>query len=260
MSQLVMRKGDTAQGLKKERERQVIEFARRHSTVFPPGELVMDDEPDGRIASVRLGIEVSEVLPERRGGALFTGPQVAVFQQDVVEAAERLYRARYNARPADVLVYFENDWTRKRDTEEMGRALAEFVHSNYPSEGSTVNLGGLGQDALGWVEGLTVVRITGEDRRWKAGASTYVPVVSYEQLAARVVAKNERVSEYRKRLPGWQLWLLLATRFSVLHSVSLPREIRSWQFTSDFDRVLLSSWEDGVLELQAVKADRGSIA
>jgi hypothetical protein len=40
----------------------------------------------------------------------------------------------------------------------------------------------------------------------------------------------------------------------VLHSVSIPREVTAWQFNSDFDKVLLSLWDDGVMELYCVRS------
>ncbi len=247
----LMRNGD-----KKEREQRAIEAARRHSTFFPPGELSPFEKPDWLVRSASLGIEVSELLPQKPDGALFSGPQVSAFQEDVVRRGERCYRALADA-PADVLVYFRNDWTRRQDGAAMGRALADFVRSNYPSDTDTVVMQELGRGVRGWVDGLSVVRITGEDGRWQAGGCSDVAIVTYEQLASRIAAKNQRVSEYRRRLPGWEIWLLFATRFPVLWSVSIPREVMSWRFSCDFDRVFLSSWEDGVLELQTVKAVAG---
>jgi hypothetical protein len=58
--------------IKQERERRIIESARKHSDLFPPGTLVMADGPDGRIPSATLGIEVSELLPGKLEGASFS--------------------------------------------------------------------------------------------------------------------------------------------------------------------------------------------
>ncbi len=243
-----------ADGDKKERERHIIEAARKRSTLLPSGELVPGESPDWRIPSASLGIEVSELLPDKPDGVLFSGQQLSAFQVDVVQAAERFYRARANVRPADVFVYFRNDWALKRNAEAMARALADFVHSNYPSDTGTVVLEELEPGLCGWVDGLSVVRITREDGRWQTGGCSDVAVVTYEQLASRIAAKNQRVAEYRRRLPGWHIWLLIGTRFPVLSSVTVPREVTSWRFNSDFDRVLLSSLEDGVLELDVISA------
>ena len=237
----------TANAAKRENERRIIEYARKHSRLFPPGQLEMADKPDGRIPSAKLGIEVSELLPEKPEGAIFSGPQLSMFQSEVVLKAERLF-SRVHARPSDVLAYFNNDWNRKRDPEEMAQALADFVANNYPQPSRSVCLQ-RGSDAYGWVEGLSVVRITAEDGRWQAGGSSDGVILTYQQLASRIIMKSERVQEYRRRLPGWQIWLLLATRAPVLWSVSLPRDIGSWRFNCAYDRVLLSSWEHGVLEL-----------
>jgi len=240
-----------ANDAKRERERCLIEHARLHSSLFPPGELEMADKPDGQIPSARLGIEVSELLPEKPDGAIFSGPQLSNFQSEVVLKAAHVF-SNTDTRPSDVLVFFKNDWDRKRDSEEMAQALADFVANNYPQQSKTVCLQ-RGRRAVGWVDGLSVVRITAEDGRWQAGGSSDGVMLTYEQLASRIATKSERVQEYRSRLPGWQIWLLLATRLPVLWSVSLPREVTSWRFTCDFDRVFLSSWEDGVLQLNCIK-------
>src|SRR5262245_35795968 len=104
---------------KKEIERHIIEAARRHSSFFPSGELVPDESPDWLIPSASVGIEVSELLPEKPDGALFSAPQLAVFQNRVVQTAERHYRTLAEMQPAGVLVYFRNDWTRKQDVNLM---------------------------------------------------------------------------------------------------------------------------------------------
>jgi hypothetical protein len=68
-------------------------------------------------------------------------------------------------------------------------------------------------------------------------------------VAAHIEAKNRRILEYRKRAPGFEIWLLFATRFNVLSTLSVPRDAESWRFSSDFDRVVLSSWEEGVIDI-----------
>ncbi|MGH9793607.1 MAG: hypothetical protein ACRD5G_02440 [Candidatus Acidiferrales bacterium] len=236
---------------KKERERRDIERARQRSEVFPAGRLEMNDGPDGRIASASLGIEVTQLLPARESGVLLTGPDLAARQAKIVRTGEQSYKAQPCAPPADVLVYFRNDWTNKRGVvAEMGQVLATFVTNNYPSDKETVVLEELTPGVVGWVDGLHVVRITRESGSWQAGACSGIESVTYDRLAEVIADKNQKVSTYRSRVPGWQIWLLIVTRMSVLWSVSIPREVTSWRFSCDFDRVVLSSWEDGVLELK----------
>ena len=237
--------------IKQERERHIIESARKYSDLFPPGALVMADGADGRIPSATLGIEVSELLPAKLEGASFSHPQLASFQSEVVREAAHLFPGMH-AHSADVLVFFKNDWDRRRDVGEMGRALADFVANNYPQQSKTVCLQ-KGPPSVGWVEELSVVRITAENGGWQAGGCGDVAVLTYEQLASRIAAKSQRVPEYRGRLPDWHIWLLLATRLDVLSGVTVPPEVESWRFTCDFDRVLLSSWEHGVLQLNCTK-------
>jgi hypothetical protein len=105
--------------IKQERERHIIESARKYSDLFPPGTLVMADGPDGWIPSATLGIEVSELLPAKLEGASFSHPQLASFQSEVVREAARLFPGMH-AHSVDVLVFFNNEWDRRLDVEEMG--------------------------------------------------------------------------------------------------------------------------------------------
>jgi hypothetical protein len=225
-----------------------VEESRRRSTLFPTEKLTCFESPDWVITTASLGIEVSELLPEKQEGAAYSGPQVSTFQKGVVSKAEQFYRAHPDAPATDALVYFKNDWTRKRDAVAMGHALAQFVADNYPADHRTVTLDAVTRGVHGWVEGLSVVRILCRDGEWQAGRCSDVALLTYEQIAARIAAKNERIAVYRERLPGFRMWLLLATAFSVLHSLTVPDQISIWRFASDIDRVLLYSWERGVLE------------
>ena len=229
------------------RERRIIEAARQRSTYFPSGELVRNEPPGWLIPSASLGIELTDLLPAKPGGALFSGPQLSSCKEAVVTTAEHCSCSSANAPPADVLVYFRNDWNRKSDVKEIAQALASFVLSNYPSGAKdTVTLEPMSCGAL---NGVSVVRIFRGESAWHTGGCAGIECVTYEQVAERIAAKDLLLPEYRRRWPGWQMWLLLSTRMRVLHSVYIPREVTSWQFNTGFDKVLLSSWEDGVLEL-----------
>ena len=236
---------------KKERERYIIEATRQRSTLFPAGDLVPDECPDWLIPSASLGVEVSELLPAKREGARFSGPQVSSFQEAVVAAAQEHYYSFADAPPADVLVFFRNDWTRKRDMDHMAEELSSFVRLNYPTGlEECITLESVSRDVLGWVDGLSVVRILRGKGRWQAGGAGSIESIVYEEIAQRIAGKDLRLPDYHRRFPGWQMWLLLSTRIRVLHSVSIPQEIAHWQFKTDFDKVILSSWEDGVIDLQ----------
>lgn len=232
----------------KEIERRVIEWARQNSTLIPSGELQEFERPDWRIPSASIAIEVSLLLPGKSDGALFSPPQLSKFQEQVVTIAEQTYRELRGPGPVDVLVYFVNDWGQKRDPKAMGLALAQFVLSNYPSDALSVTLDETTPD------GFAVIRIERIDGGWGTGSLNSIQVLTYEQLRARIEGKNRHVPEYRARIPqGWQVWLLFGTSPSVLWTVSTPHEVTAWRFACGFDRVLLHSWEHGVLQLNTVK-------
>jgi hypothetical protein len=101
------------------------------------------------------------------------------------------------------------------------------------------------------------MRILRGDGDWQAGGAGGIDCVTYEKLAERIAGKDLRLPEYRRRFPGWQMWLLLSTRMRVLHSVSIPHHVTAWQFDTEFDKVLLATWDGGVIELQRVPLERG---
>lgn len=233
------------------RERRVLEAARHYSSYFPSGELLRDHRPDWLIPSASLGIEISDLVPAKPAGAKFSGSQLASFQEKVVITAERFYYSSADAEPADVAVAFENEWMRRRDVKQAAQALASFVRSNYPRGAQeSVTLEPLNSEVRGWVDGLSVVRILRAKRAWQAGGCSGIDCVTHHQVAERIAAKDLLLPEYRRRWPGWQMWLLLSTRRRALRSVSIPREVTAWLFNSEFDKLLLSSWEGEVVELQ----------
>ncbi|HZR31071.1 MAG TPA: hypothetical protein VFA76_04350 [Terriglobales bacterium] len=203
------------------------------------------------IPTASLAIEVSELLPAKRAGAKFSGPQVSSFQEAVVTAAQQHYYSSPDAPPADVLVFFRNDWTRKRDVEVMAQALASFIRSNYPSgDKDCVTLQSVSRGVRDWVDGLSVVRILRASGPWQAGGAGEIQSVTYDYLAQRIADKDLLLPQYRRRWPGFQMWLLLSTRIQVLHSVYIPHDINASQFKTGFDKVLISCSDNGVLELQ----------
>jgi hypothetical protein len=230
----------------KAREGWLIEQARRASAVFPPGKLKPWERPDWLISSASLGIEVTE-LPAPTV-ASFSGPQLRDFYWRVVRAAERRYRELLGP-PADVQVSFKNEWHSRRDPVSVAEAVACFVRSNYPLDGRVVILDPSNTET--WPDDLLSVRIIPQVGDWTVSAGNEIPLLSYHHLAGRIAEKNGRVKEYRRRLPpGWRLWLLVATMFDVLSTVSVPHEVIHWQFDFGFDKVWLYDWMQGVIELQ----------
>jgi hypothetical protein len=229
---------------KKERERRIIDAARRHSTIFPSGELRADECPDWLIPSASLGIEITELLPPKPLGANFSGPQISSFQREVVSAAEQHYYAADDARPADVLVFWRNEWIRKRDVKEMAQRLANIVRQNYPcGDKDCITWQSTSSGVKGWVNDLSVVRVLRGEGEWQAGGVGGIEWLMRDQVTERIAAKEILLSRYRARWPGWQIWLVLSTRMTVLHSVLIPRDIGEWNFNTGFDKVILCPWD-----------------
>jgi hypothetical protein len=232
---------------KKRSERCLIEEARRRTALFPVGELAEYESPDWLIGDASLGIEVSDVLPPK-GNNQFSGAQLSSFQGNVVEMARRQFCKEYHV-DADVLVYFRNEWNRKCDPAVIARGLAEFVYGNLPLDSDCITL--QEHEVNQWVDGLSLIRISRTGDRWQAGGATNIAVLRRVDLASRIAAKDRLLQQYRARLPGWKIWLLLTTEIRVLRSIAIPHDISEWRFAFNFDRVLLMPWEGGVIELRA---------
>jgi hypothetical protein len=84
---------------KKELERRIIEVTRQRCTFFPQGKLSEFERPDWLIPCACVGIEVSQLLPEKPEGAIFSPPQLSEFQKKVVALAECHYRELPGVRP-----------------------------------------------------------------------------------------------------------------------------------------------------------------
>ena len=236
---------------KKHRERWLIEEARRRSDVFPPGELSPFESPDWLIRDGSLGIEVSDLL-RPKGGNLFSGAQLSSFQAEVVARARQQYFEECSI-DTDVLVFFKNEWNRKRDVRSYASSLAIFVRTHFPRDKDCVTLSG--RHADDWVEGVSVIRISRTGNKWQAGGNADGQPLEYADVAARIAVKNKLLHQYRKRLPGWKMWLLLTTEIRVLHSVWIPSDVSEWRFMFDFDRVLLMPWDEDVIDLARTGRD-----
>jgi hypothetical protein len=230
---------------KKLSERWLIEEARRRSTIFPPGELSAFESPDWLIRDAFLGIEVTDLLPPKRN-SLYSGAQLSAFQAEIVQRARAQYFTEC-ASDADVLVFFENEWNRKREAQAYAVSLAQFVRRNLPVDRDCVTL--QARHAKDWVEGISVIRISRTGNKWLAAGAAGIPLLEYTDLAARIAAKNKLLPRYRARLPEWKMWLLMATDIRVLRSVGIPPDITDWRFSFDFEKVLLMPWDGEVVEL-----------
>jgi hypothetical protein len=232
---------------KKQVERRLIEEARRRTNLLPNGTLSEYESPDWLIPDSSLAIEVSAVLPPK-GDNLFSGAQLSSWQIDVVARAQQHYFSAYDT-DADILVFFDNEWNRRRRPEAMAQALAGFVNSNLPQDSDCVTLQRYDTDQ--WVDGVSVIRIARTGRQWQAGSAADIHELRQVDLAAQIDSKNKLVERYRSRLPGWSIWLLLTTEIQVLRSVAIPRDVGNWRFTFDFDRVLLMPWDGNVIQIRS---------
>ena len=229
---------------KKEKELRIVEHVRTLCDFFPAGRLQADEEPDVILScdGLRLGIEVTQ-LHELPAKGEFPRRAVESFHTEVVARAEQIYRAS-GSPPLDVLMYFGDDPL--RDVEQTAEALVHFVRTHPP-------LNGCETFSQGAYEGLSVVRILvpppGDEWRWRCVEGGSAPILTHTFLADVVAKKNRRLPTYRRKAD--HVWLLMLSPIAPFSSsFAIPRDVDDWQFTSDFDKVLLWAWDKGVIEFR----------
>jgi len=99
---------------------------------------------------------------------------------------------------------------------------------------------------------LETISIASVAEPWFSGESVGNTISGiYQQLSARIAAKNSLVSRYRANLTGSPVWLLLYSGARVSRSVPMVAVINEWSFAFDFERVFfLASLEGKVEEIK----------
>lgn len=223
------------------RERALVERTRRDYPWFPPGKIVEDEQPDLMLVDDddRIGIEVTELFQPPKHGAKFGPHVVAKFHRRVMEIAER----RGQLLPVlEVLVYFDYRH-HLDDAEKCANALVEFVRA-HPS--------GTYGELDGMPDGFAVVRIAEPTAnivpRWRCLDSGETVEARREMIAGVIRAKNRLVPSYR--LKAARVWLLIACSLAdFANNFWVSRDIDSWRFEFDFDKVLLLSSDGKVYDL-----------
>lgn len=237
---------------KKKVERHFVEKARQTSSLIPKGEIVESEGPDFLIetGSEILGIEVTQLFQPSPAGA-FPKRAVESFQDKVTREAEEVYQ-KSGGRSVDVLVFFDEKSQGQVGCRSMAKALADFVKNHYGAE----------RDAKTYQHGdvpagFSVIRIARPldgTNKWQAGKFGCTVRLKRSFLADEIKRKNRLVPKYRERVS--RVWLLIIASFLPLSgSFSVPNEIETWDFSFDFDKVLLLSEEDNkVFEVSCVNS------
>lgn len=232
---------------RKEIERRALEAARRASAIIPDGEVRDFEEPDFKLQTATgiVGIEVTELLPPA-GSDSFSSPLAEKsLHEEVVKIAEQEYNRTPGAIPVRVQTYLWNVDGRKFDKRVMARALVEFVRSHRGQATPVATFSR--RDNL--PEGFGVISISATSGPWFAGESGGLTVSQiYQQIAARISAKNELLPTYRSNLPNSPIWLLIYSCKEVSRGVPMPHGFAEWTFPFEFDRVFFFSGLSGKVE------------
>ena len=238
----------------------IVERARKYYPLFPGGEIRKREKPDFQIDESSLGIEVSQLLPESGPGQRYPGVQIGAFQDLVIQEAENHYLEMAYPK-ANVTIFLRNDLS--GDARSIGRQVAETVRRNYPKDSKTVSLNKLAlrrsyptENEFQESNVIDHLTILPDRHRWRAGHWSNIPTLSYEQMAIAIEGKQKKLSEYRKNLPRYKIWLLLFTRPLVQEDMYSPSELLEWKFKSDFEKVLFVPWSSEPVELRKVSGER----
>jgi hypothetical protein len=213
---------------------------------MPSGEVIPSEEPDFRIETETgtVGIELTEVLPPPRNESFSSPVAEEDLHKSVVEIAELDYGTA-GGLAVKVRTYFWNIERVKNRKWEMAHALAGFVKS-HRGEANTVATF-TRRDKL--PEGFGVISIDSNPGPWWSGEgveNTFEGI--YQQLAARIAAKNKLLPTYRANLPNSPIWILLYSCAGVSRGVHMPYGISEWSFPFDFDRVFFFASLSGSVE------------
>ena len=263
--------------MKKKYEKWLIEQAMQACpSLFPPGKLLGDHEPRRpdwllKTDSETIGIEVTNLYQTGEGD--FSPRQDEDFVEKVVRCAKVKY-VEMGGDPVEVLVYPTSYDGGKRDKNLMVESLANFVKRHYRTgqtvnfnyrSGITVNshehcrtmacdkqcIGRCAETPEGFDYGnmWTPSELQPDGKWWSASSTSRTLPLVYKDVETAIKKKTgKRLSAYLTSADC--VWLLIVIDlFPLSASLEIPRSVEAWKFSFGFDKVLLFSHEDGVLEL-----------
>lgn len=230
----------------KQLEKSFVEAARQSCSLFPAGELTECERPDIllKTSSGVLGIEVTQLF-QPKGDAKFERREVESFHQKVMLRAKELYRQADGAL-VDVRVYYTDYCGGKRKVDAMACLLAQFVRAHYCVGQPPAHFRRRDPDVEipGGFNSISIATPNpGATGTWWSGESGNTLLLDYEQLASLVEKKNKLLPCYYAK--AGRVWLLIVVDlFPLSGSLSVPRDVETWKFSFDFEKVLLFSRED----------------
>lgn len=232
--------------MNKEIETRALSAALLAGFPMPNGEVVPSEEPDFRIETETgtLGIELTEVLPPPRNESFSSPVAEEDLHKSVIEIAEKDYRMA-GGLPVKVSAFFWDIERARNKKREMADGLVDFVRSNC----ALANPIFMTDRRNRLPDGFSVVSIDSNPGPWWSGEGVGNTVEGiYQQLAARIAAKNKLLPTYRANLPNSPIWLLLYSCVGVSRGVHMPYGISEWSFPFDFDRVFFFASLSGSVE------------
>jgi hypothetical protein len=234
---------------KKERERRVLDAARKAGAPIPVGEIA-GEEPDFSFQTPTgvLGIEISELLRPASSNHGILPAEAEAFHQGIMLAAQKTFQ-KTNTAPTRVNVYFSNPRGKKQDKGQLTKSLVECVAANRDRANPAVVLKGSELP-----EGFDHILITDDEPgEWWCGEGGGITLSEIPiEISAKIAAKNKLLPAYRANLStAAQVWLLLYSRVTVARSVPIPHGIEEWKIPFDFERVFwFACLENKVVEFQ----------
>lgn len=236
---------------KKDVEREYLEMARRARQIFPLGDVQEGERPDFRILtpSGSLGVEVTKLYPTAAPGEHQTPRERRAIRHRTITEARRLFQ-KGGGPEITVEVFFSSRFDPSK-WKEAAKWLALFVEREHQTIAERGKPFGFGVDSAEGFHHINIRPSVSPD--WlEASESDRPRELDYPAVNKCVEDKNQKLTGYQAMPDG--MWLLMVVDpFPRSDYYCVPRAAISWEFQSNFDKVLLYSRErDEVLEFGKV--------
>lgn len=230
-------------------ERWYLEQSRLLCPAFPEGDISESECPDFIISApdATVGIEITKLYQQASGGE-FEPREVEAFRERVIRDAATAYGQR-GYPPVDVLAFFPSYPGPRQNANSLAEAIADFVGKKY-SDADFVMICDRRTDPDQLPSGIELIRIAAPmadvPPRWQASAVGETVPLTNDFLAEVISKKETLVPQYR--IKAQRVWLLVVIDlFPSSANFSVPRDIGTWSFPTDFDEVFLFCREDSQL-------------
>ncbi|MGP0075300.1 MAG: hypothetical protein ACLPWF_25590 [Bryobacteraceae bacterium] len=229
---------------KKEVELKYLEMARTASLMIPAGEVYCGEKPDFRIQTSRglLGVEITRFYQDASPGELRQPMHERGLRHRIVSEAKRSYEGK-GGPPVTVETFFSSE-INLSEWKLAAKQLAEFVFREAPHVPVNGKPYKFGVDARTGFQQINIRPSLAGRAEWiEASENDRPQELLYQTVKNNVEAKSQKLTQYESMPLG--TWLLMVVDpFPRAAYICVPKDIDSWTFRSDFEKILMFSREE----------------